>query len=216
MRISIVVLGAALALAVSGCRSESKTSPSAAAEPAAKGPEQTNDRAPDQFKAKFSTSKGDFVIEVTRAWAPHGADRFYNLVKSGFYDEARFFRVMPGFIVQWGIHAKGEPGMAKWRDATIPDDPVTQSNTPGMVSFAMAGPGSRTTQVFINYGNNAKLDGMGFAPFGKVVEGMSVAEAINAEYGQSPNQGMIQRSGNEYLNRDFPKLDYIKKAEIVR
>lgn len=205
----------AVCLALFGCKSESQSSDKAAA-PAAPSPEQAAEKAPDQYKAKLSTSKGDIVIEVHRDWAPHGADRFYNLVKSGFYDEARFFRVVPGFVVQWGIHAEGERVMSRWRSANIADDPVKESNTPGTLSFAMAGPGSRTTQVFINYGDNSKLDSMGFAPFGKVVEGMDVAQAIHSGYGQRPNQGAIQREGNAYLKREFPELDYIKKAEILR
>ncbi len=176
-------------------------------------------RAPAVFKATFETSKGDFVIEVRREWAPTGADRFFNLVKHGFYDDVRFFRVIAGFMAQFGIH--GDPKVsALWRDERIPDDPVKGSNTRGTITFATAGPNSRTTQVFINYGENARLDSLGFAPFGQVVAGMEVVDRLYAGYGegaprgQGPNQGKIQTEGNAYLARQFPQLDYIKKATI--
>ena len=179
------------------------------------------EQAPAAYKVRFDTSRGVFVVEVTRAWAPRGADRFYNLVKNGFYDNARFFRVISGFMVQFGIH--GDPGiMARWRTAQISDDPVTQSNTKGMITFATAGPNTRTTQVFINFSDNSRLDQSGFAPFGRVVSGMNVVEAINAEYGEGapngrgPNQSRIQSEGNAYLSKDFPRMDYIKKATIER
>jgi len=182
-------------------------------------PSSLNEKAPAVYKAKFETSKGTFVIEVHRDWSPNGADRFYNLVKSGFYNDARFFRVIDGFMVQFGI--SGNPDLsAVWREARIPDDPVNQSNTRGMVSFATAGPGTRTTQVFINFGNNAMLDGQGFSPFGQVVSGMDVVDSLYKGYGegaprgQGPDQGRIQMQGNAYLVTDFPKLDYIKKATI--
>lgn len=184
-------------------------------------PASLTEKAPAVYRAKFDTSKGTFAIEVHRAWAPRGADRFYNLVKNGFYDNVRFFRVLSGFMAQFGIN--GDPAlMAKWRVARIPDDPVKESNTRGMVSFATAGPGTRTTQVFINYGNNSSLDRMGFAPFGKVVSGMKVVDALYAGYGEGapqgagPDQSRIQTEGNAYLARDFNKLDYVKKATIER
>lgn len=179
------------------------------------------EQAPATYKARFETTKGAFVIEVTRAWAPKGADRFYNLVKNGFFDNARFFRVISGFMVQFGIN--GDPAiMARWRAAQISDDPVTQSNKRGMITFATAGPNTRTSQVFINFGDNAQLDGMGFAPFGQVVSGMNIVDSINAEYGEGaprgrgPDQSRIQNEGNAYLSKDFPRLDYIKKATIER
>ena len=179
------------------------------------------EQAPATYKVRFDTTKGVFVVEVTRAWAPRGADRFYNLVKNGFYDNTRFFRVISGFMVQFGIN--GDPNiMARWRTAQISDDPVTQSNTKGMVTFAMAGPNTRTSQVFINFADNSRLDQSGFAPFGRVVSGMNVVEAINAEYGEGapngrgPNQSRIQSEGNAYLSKDFPRMDYIKKATIER
>ncbi len=177
-------------------------------------------QAPPDYKVKFDTSKGAFVVEVHRDWAPLGADRFYNLVKNGFFNNARFFRVISGFMVQFGI--SGDPKVAAaWRDAAINDDPVKQSNTPGMITFATRGPNTRTTQLFINYGNNARLDGMGFAPFGQIVSGMNVVEALYNGYGEGaprgagPEQGRIQSEGNAYLTKEFPKLDYIKSATIV-
>ncbi len=182
-------------------------------------PSSLNEKAPDVYKAKFDTSKGTFVIEVHRDWSPNGADRFYNLVKNGFFNDARFFRVIEGFMVQFGI--SGNPDLsAVWREARIPDDPVKQSNTRGTVSFATAGPGTRTTQVFINFGDNAGLDGQGFSPFGQVVSGMDVVDSFFKGYGegaprgQGPDQGRVQTEGNAYLMTDFPKLDYVKKATI--
>ena len=130
-------------------------------------------QAPESYRARFETTKGNFTVEVTRAWGPLGADRFYGLVKGGFYDGVRFFRVLPGFVVQFGI--SGDPAAARqWRSANIADDPVTQTNAPGAITFATAGPNTRTTQLFINLGNNAGLDRQGFAPFGRVTEGMEV------------------------------------------
>ncbi|MCG6157834.1 peptidylprolyl isomerase [Rubinisphaera margarita] len=166
------------------------------------------------YQVKFETSKGNFVVEVHPEWAPNGAARFKELVKSGFYDETRFFRNVPGFMVQWGI--SGDPAVAKkWQNANIPDDPPVKSNEPGMITFAMRGPNTRTTQVFINFGHNSFLNDQGFAPFGQVIEGMDVVKDLNAEYGESPDQGQIVARGNEYLNENFPRLDYIKKATII-
>ena len=184
-------------------------------------PATLNEQAPATFKAHFDTSKGVFVIEVRRDVAPNGADRFYNLVKSGFYDNARFFRVVSGFMVQFGIH--GDPAtMMKWRNASIKDDPVKTTNQRGFVTFATSGPDSRTTQVFINFADNSGLDRQGFSPFGKVISGMNVVDALNAEYGEGaprgngPDQGRLQTEGNSYLAKSFPKLDYIKKATIEK
>ena len=182
-------------------------------------PAALNEPAPAVYKAKFDTSKGTFVIEVHRDWAPNGADRFYNLVKNGFFDNARFFRVISGFMVQFGINA--DPKLsAVWREARIKDDPVKQSNKRGLITFATAGPNTRTTQVFINFADNNMLDRQGFAPFGQVVSGMPVVDALYSGYGegapggQGPEQGRIQREGNTYLVKQFGKLDYIKKATI--
>jgi peptidyl-prolyl cis-trans isomerase A (cyclophilin A) len=177
-------------------------------------------RAPAVFLTRFETSKGPFVIETHRSWAPRGADRFHQLVRSGFYDNTRFFRVVTSFMVQFGAH--GDPEVnAAWESLTIPDDSVTQSNRRGFVSFAMAGPNTRTTQIFINLIDNTQLDGMGFAPFGQVVEGMSVIDSLYADYGDGPPSGFgpdqtrLMREGNSYLEREFPKLDFIRTARIV-
>ena len=174
------------------------------------------ERAPNVYKARFETTAGVFVIEVRAEWAPNGADRFYNLVKNGFYDGCRFFRVLPGFMVQFGIN--GDPAIQRnWVNATIPDEKVTQGNTRGFVSFAKsAAPNSRTTQVFINFGDNSRLNRDGFAPFGKVISGMEVVDKINSSYQQKPEQGRIQTEGNAYLTKNFPKMDYIKKATIEK
>lgn len=194
----------------------------AAGKPALSQPKspEMNQKAPDVFKAKFETSKGDFVIEVHREWAPLGADRFYNLVQGGYYDDCRFFRVLKGFMAQFGIN--GDPKVqSAWVGAKIQDDPVKGSNKRGFVTYAMAGPNTRTSQLFINYGDNSRLDSQGFAPFGQVVTGMNVVDSFYAEYGEGapsgggPNQGRIQSEGNAYLTKEFPKLDFIKKATIV-
>jgi len=184
-------------------------------------PAALTEKAPATYKVKFDTSKGVFVVEVHRDWAPNGADRFYNLVKNGFYDNVRFFRVVSGFMVQFGIN--GDPALsARWREARIKDDPVKQSNKRGFITFATAGPDTRTTQVFINFANNAGLDGQGFAPFGKVISGMKVVDSLFSGYGEGaprgrgPDQGRLQREGNAYLQRDFPQMDYIKKASIEK
>jgi peptidyl-prolyl cis-trans isomerase A (cyclophilin A) len=175
---------------------------------------QTPAPAPDVYRVKFETSKGDFTIEVTKAWAPLGAARFYTLVQRKFYDNARFFRVISGFMVQFGLPA--DPAVAAaWVNRTLRDDKVTQSNGRGMITYAMAGPNTRTTQVFINFANNASLNSQGFAPFGKVVEGMEVVDQLYSGYGESPEQGAIQQQGNKYLEARFPKLDFIKTARIV-
>jgi peptidyl-prolyl cis-trans isomerase A (cyclophilin A) len=185
-------------------------------DPALLKPEAAKETAPAKFKVKFTTTKGDFVVEVTRAWAPIGADRFYNLVKLGFFTDTGFFRVVPDFVVQFGIHGNPEVAAA-WETATIQDDQQgKQSNEKSTLTFAMAGPNTRTTQVFINYQDNARLDKMGFPPFGKVIQGMDVVDAINQEYGEQPDQGSIQSEGNAYLRSSFPRLDYVKSATITK
>jgi peptidyl-prolyl cis-trans isomerase A (cyclophilin A) len=190
------------------------------ASPGFTDPAKLTEQAPETFKAQFDTTKGKFTIEVTRSLSPNGADRFYNLVHSGYFKDVAFFRVIPGFMCQFGIH--GDPGVsAKWRAAAIADDPVKGSNTRGTITFATAGPNTRTTQLFINFADNINLNGMGFSPFGKVTEGMDVVDKINGEYGEGaprgggPNQGRVQAEGNTYLKKDFPNLDYIKSATIV-
>jgi peptidyl-prolyl cis-trans isomerase A (cyclophilin A) len=179
-------------------------------------PSALKERAPGVYKARFETSAGVFVIEVNAAWAPNGADRFYNLVKNGYYDGCRFFRVVPGFMVQFGIN--GDPAVQRnWENATIPDEKVTQGNTRGFVTFAKSSaPNSRTTQVFINYVDNSRLNRDGFAPFGKVISGMEVVDKIYSGYLQKPDQGRISAEGTGYLTKNFPKLDYIKKATIEK
>jgi peptidyl-prolyl cis-trans isomerase A (cyclophilin A) len=186
-----------------------------------KNPSAFTEKAPATYNAKFETSKGTFVITVHREWAPLGADRFYNLVKGGYYDECRFFRVLDDFMAQVGIN--GNPAVqSAWRDARIQDDPVKGSNTRGMVSFATAGPGTRTTQFFINFKDNSSLNRSGFAPFGEVTSGMDVVDKLYSGYGEGgprgkgPEQGKIQAEGNAYLTKDFPKLDYVKKATIEK
>lgn len=184
-------------------------------------PELAIERAPEVFKAKFTTTKGDFVIEVHREWAPTGADRFYNLVKLGYFDGLKFFRAVENFMVQFGIH--GDPRVnGAWYRASITDDPVKKSNKRGFVTFATSGPHSRATQVFINYNDaNARLDKTGFAPFGQVVDGMKVVDSLYKGYGEGapqgkgPDQGRIQSEGNKYLEKDFPQLDAIKEAKIL-
>jgi peptidyl-prolyl cis-trans isomerase A (cyclophilin A) len=182
--------------------------------PALLDPSKASAKAPDTFKVKVSTTKGDFVIEAHREWSPNAADRFYNLVKLGFFDDVRFFRAIDGFMVQFGL--SGDPAVsAKWQTQNIPDDPVTKSNTRGFVTFAQPSlPNSRSTQVFINYGDNARLDGMRFAPFAQVTSGMEVVDQLYKGYGEQPNQALIQAQGNSYLDSKFPKLDRITGAVV--
>ena len=178
-------------------------------------------KAPETFRAKFDTSKGVFVVEVHRDWAPIGADRFYNLVNAGFYNNDRFFRVLSGFMVQFGMN--GTPAIqSAWSGPSVDlkDDPVKQSNKRGYVTFANAGPNSRSTQLFINLVDNTFLDpeAMHFAPFGQVVEGMDVVDMIYSGYGRQnvPDQQRIRAEGNAYLTKEYPKLDYIKTATIEK
>ena len=184
-------------------------------------PSALRETAPATYKARFETSKGAFVVDVTREWAPNGADRFYNLVKNGFYDGVRFFRVLDGFMAQFGIN--GDPKIsAAWRDARIQDDPVRQSNRRGFITYAMAGPNTRTSQLFINYGDNSSLDRQNFSPFGQVSSGMDVVDKLYSGYGEGsprgkgPDQGRVQSEGNAYLAKDFPRLDFVKKATITK
>jgi peptidyl-prolyl cis-trans isomerase A (cyclophilin A) len=190
-------------------------------DPAQLDPSLATAKAPDVFRARFNTTHGAFVIEIHRDWAPNGADRFYNLVKLGFYDDTRFFRVIEGFMVQFGI--SGDPRVSsKWRTANIKDDPVAKSNKRGMVTFAQTSqPDSRSTQVFINFADNGTLDASRFAPFGEVVQGMNVVDGLYHGYGESkpggngPDQGRVQEGGNQYLDGDFPLLDHILSAQIL-
>lgn len=220
------LLAVAAVFAVAACDKKSEApaesaAPAPAAAPVAANsallaPEKAVERAPDTFKALISTTKGDMIVQVNRAWSPNGADRFYNLVKIGYYDNTAFFRVINGFMAQVGIH--GDPAVnAKWRPAQIQDDPnAGQSNKPGFVTFAKTGmPNSRTTQIFFNFGDNAGLDPQGFTPFGRVIDGTAVLGAINHEYGDTADQGAFQTMGNAYLQANFPNLTYIKTARIV-
>jgi peptidyl-prolyl cis-trans isomerase A (cyclophilin A) len=206
-------------LLLGACQSAKKEQPEAPSSSSLQNPASLTAQAPDVYWAKFDTTKGAIVIKVTRAWAPIGADRFYNLVKNGFFNDARFFRMIPGFIVQFGISADPKVS-AVWHDADIQDDPAKQSNTAGTVTFATAGPNTRTTQVFINLKDNQSLDSQGFAPFGTVTEGMDVAQSFYSGYGEGapmgngPNQQLIQSQGESYLATDFPKLDKIKSATV--
>lgn len=171
-------------------------------------------KGPDRYRVQFETSKGNFVVDVVRGWSPIGSDHFHELVVNNFYTENRFFRVVPGFMVQWGIN--GEPAMnTKWK-VEIEDDLPGVSNTQGTMTFAKtSAPNSRSTQVYINFGDNSRLDSQGFTPFGRVTEGMNVVMSINAEYAERPAQDRITNEGNTYLKAEFPNLDYIKKATIV-
>jgi peptidyl-prolyl cis-trans isomerase A (cyclophilin A) len=167
--------------------------------------------APDSFQVTFETSRGPFVVQAIRSWAPNGVDRFYALSRAGFFDENRFFRVVPGFIVQFGLN--GDPKVnERWDGRAIPDDPVRQSNLRGTVTFAIEGPNTRSHQLFVNLADNPRLDALGFAPIGRVVSGMAVVDSIYPGYEEDPRQAMIQRLGNPYLARMFPKLDYVKTA----
>jgi peptidyl-prolyl cis-trans isomerase A (cyclophilin A) len=184
-------------------------------------PEKLKEKAPESFKAKFETTKGTFVIKVERAYSPNGVDRFYNLVKSGYFTDVVFFRVIKGFMAQFGIH--GDPKVsAKWRNANIQDDPVKGSNVRGAICFAKSGaPNSRSTQFFLSFADNSRLDADGFAAFGKVTEGMDVVDKLNSEYGEGapqgrgPDQQRVQMEGNAYLKKDFPNLDSIKSVTIA-
>lgn len=196
--------------------SDAAKSDSAAVTDSIPGPQATIPRAPDRYRVRMETGKGAFVIEVDRALAPHGADRFHELVSIGFFRDVAFYRMVPGFIAQFGMH--GTPSVHdKWRDATIPDDPMRTGNVKGTVAFAANGANSRSTQLFISLEDNRrKLDGQKvFAPIGRVVEGMDVVERLNMEYGEEPNYVRIARQGNSYLARWFPALDYIRSATVL-
>lgn len=207
---TLLLVTLAVLITGAGCSSNSANTASAGSGSASGG---GTAKVPDVYKARFDTSKGAFVVEVHRDWAPNGAARFHELVTSGFYNEARFFRVVPGFVVQWGINR--DPKVAEsWRDKNIPDDPATQSNLRGFITFATRGPNTRTTQLFINLADNARLDAMGFSPFGKVIEGMDIVDQLYSAYGETPQQQLIETQGNDYLKSQFPQLDYIKTTKV--
>jgi peptidyl-prolyl cis-trans isomerase A (cyclophilin A) len=242
IRFVLAVLLLALPLLAAGCAQEQPAPPPTASavpaaqaapppaappaadlpapDPALLNPAGAAEQAPAQYTVKLETTQGDILIDVHRDWSPNGADRFYNLVKLGYFQDVAFFRVISGFMAQVGIH--GDPRVnAQWREANIQDDPVKQSNTRGMVTFAMSSqPNSRTTQFFISFKDNSNLDPMGFAPFGQVRD-MAVVDKLYSGYGEGaprgrgPNQGKVQMIGNPYLRAEFPKLDYIVKASLV-
>jgi len=185
-------------------------------DPALLHPAAMTAQAPAEYDVKFVTADGEFVVHVTRSWAPRGADRFYNLVKHHYFDGAAFFRVIHGFMAQFGLSAHPEVNKAfDAPGANLRDDPVKQSNTRGRVTFAMAGPNTRSNQLFINFGNNAQLDSQGFAPIGEVISGMEVVDKIYSGYGEQPDQGQITNHGSTYLSANFPKLTIIKSARLV-
>jgi peptidyl-prolyl cis-trans isomerase A (cyclophilin A) len=197
-KLSIVVV---LVLALAGCAHGAKQSASQSS-------------PTDTYRVVLDTSEGPVVIDVDRRLAPNGAQHFYELVKARYFDGARFYRVVPGFVVQWG--AAADPAVSKKWDVTIPDDPVKASNMRGTVTFAATGqPNSRTTHLFVNLGNNGRLDAMGFAPIGRVVTGMQAVDHIYSGYGEQPDQSQIAAQGNAYLEKEFPRLDYIKSARVV-
>lgn len=183
-------------------------------------PSSATAKAPDLYKVQFETTAGAFTIKVKREWAPSGADRFYNLAKLGFYDDTAFFRVIRGFMVQFGLN--GDPILSqRWKSAMIPDDGVWKSNKKGWVTFAMSGPNTRTTQIFVNYANNSTLDEQGFAPFGKVVSGMKVVDNLYDDYGEGrprgmgPDQTRVMLQGSSYLRDNYPRLDWIEKVTVL-
>jgi len=190
------------------------TAPPALACSRDKAPEVVVGPAPDSFHVAFSTSKGDVVVAVYKAWSPHGADRFYQLVSERFFDDQRFFRVIPQYIAQFGASADPKQN-DRWDDAKIPDDPRTQSNMRGTLSFAAEAPNTRSHQLFFNLKDNPKLDPQNFVPIGRVVEGMSVLDALYDDYGDTPKYRLVATLGNEYMNRMFPKMDFIKTARVV-
>ena len=206
-----LVAALSLSLLAIACRKES---PPQRSDSASRAPSAAASPAPDSFRVAFETTRGTFVVEAFRPWSPRGADRFYKLVNDGYFKDVAFFRVIPGFVAQFGMH--GDPDVnRRWADNRIPDDPVVQSNKRGTIVFATAGPNTRSNQFFINYADNTSLDQQGFSPFGRVVEGMGVVDSIYAGYGEDPDQSRIASDGNAYLKRAFPKLDYIKSARIV-
>jgi peptidyl-prolyl cis-trans isomerase A (cyclophilin A) len=216
----LILWGGLFGLLIAGCmgsrtvaRADKETKEDEPAKVSLSDIQQVSGSDQEPYLVHLETSKGPIVIEVHPEWAPRGAKRFRELVEIGFYDECRFFRVVEGFVAQIGMN--GDPDLnAQWSKKKLRDDPVIQSNKPGFVTFATSGTDSRTTQFFINIGNNSTLDRRGFAPFGKVIEGMDVAESLFSRYGEEPKQDRIERKGNAYLKSEFPKLDYIVKATI--
>lgn len=220
MRLVLLIAVGVLTLGLSSCGEESAPETSQG-NPALLDPTQATEKAPDVYRARFTTTKGDFVIEVHRDWTYRGADRFFNLIQVGFFDDTSFFRVVHGFVVQFGLN--GDPAVnAVWKERTLLDDDLVRSNSHGTVTFALSGKNTRTTQVFINLGDNSRLDTMGgFSPFGKIVEGMDVVKKLYGGYGDMPSQGgrgpdstKVESLGNDYAKKNFPKLDWIVRAVI--
>lgn len=203
------------AVLFTGCSTEpQKKSAEAEKQPSAEAPKNAAPaNTPQTYQVKMVTSKGPVIITVHRDWAPLGAQRFYELVKAGYYDGARFFRIVPNFVIQFGLAAN--PAVTKKWDKAIKDDPVTHTNKRGSLAFATIGPETRTAQVFINIASNQSLDSQGFAPFAEVTEGMNVVDKFYGGYGEAPDQVAITQQGNAYLTSRFPKLDYIQKATIT-
>jgi len=207
-----LVAALCVSLAAIACAKDSP--PSQSADSASPAPSSAATPAPDSFRVAFETTRGNFVVHVIRSWSPRGVDRFHELVNAGYFTDVAFFRVLPGFVAQFGMH--GDPSVNKrWDDKPIADDPVVQSNKRGTIVFATAGPNTRGNQFFINFADNSRLDGQGFSPFGRVVEGMGVVDSIYARYGETPDQSRVAAEGNAYLKREFPRLDYIKSARVV-
>ncbi|MEO7085453.1 MAG: peptidylprolyl isomerase [Gemmatimonadaceae bacterium] len=203
MRISSLIALAAMPL-LCMCSSKAPAPP----------PQVIQGQTPDSFRVAFETTKGRFVVQAYRGWAPRGAERFRDLLEAGFFDNEKFFRVVPGFMAQFGLASEARWNQP-WDSKPIPDDSVKGTNARGVVSFATMGPNTRTHQLFINLVDNPRLDAMGFAPIGRVIEGMSVVDSLYNGYGEDPNQGFIQSLGNVYLERSYPKLDGIKTARIL-
>jgi peptidyl-prolyl cis-trans isomerase A (cyclophilin A) len=200
-----------LSMIAVGCSRDSTSERADSADPT---PAENPPAAPDSFRVAFETTRGNFVVDVIRAWSPRGVDRFHELVKAGYFTDIGFIRVVPGFVAQFGMH--GDPDVnRRWEERSILDDPVVQSNKRGTLVFATSGPNTRGNQFFINYSDNARLDAMGFSPFGRVVEGMSVVDSIYSGYGEAPDQARVSADGNGYLKREFPQLDYIKSVRIL-
>src|ERR1019366_7199083 len=216
MKALIVLLATGTVMLAQPPAPSQSAAPQAPAESPLLHPANLKAKAPDNFKVKFVTTHGEFTVEVHRDWSPLGADRFYNLVKNKFFTDAAFFRYVPGFIVQFGIHAKPEIAKA-WENANINDDPIKpgNSNKKGTLVFATAGPNTRTTQFFVNLNNNPGLDSQHFTPFGEVTEGLDIVSGLYSGYGEQPQQGLIQSQGNAYLDKSFPKMDSIKSATIL-
>jgi cyclophilin family peptidyl-prolyl cis-trans isomerase len=207
-------LVAALCVSVIAIACAKDSPPPQGADSTSRAPASAATRAPDSFRVAFETTRGNFVVDVIRDWSPHGVDRFHELVNAGYFTDVAFFRVLPGFVAQFGMH--GDPSVNKrWDDRPIADDSVVQSNKRGTIVFATAGPGTRANQFFVNFADNTSLDRQGFSPFGRVVQGMGVVDSMYAGYGEEPDQSRIGAEGNRYLKRYFPRLDYVKSATVV-